>query len=135
MALKLVHPPPPLPQPPCSFDMALKLDARARGLDPFSCKVEELRLAMSVHAASVTLIIDQAFRTNTKAEEGGAGCKNAILVARRGSVGQLAGGAGAAGRAASVTQASEVHQIRDPDQIIIASVARAEGGSNGRSGC
>jgi hypothetical protein len=116
--------------------MPLKLDARARGLDPFSCKVEQLRVAMLAHAASVTLVIDRTFRTNTKAEEGGVGCKNAILVGRRGRAGRPAGAEGAAGGATGVTLASEACQARDADRVAAAGVPAAdESGSHGRSGC
>jgi hypothetical protein len=108
--------------------MPLKLEARARGLDSFWCKVEQLRLSMSLHAASVALVIDKTFRTNAKAEEGGAGCKNAILVGRKATAGWHAGGGGGAGGAASVVRASEAHQAGRFD-LSAADVAAVQGGT------
>ena len=71
---------------PCCLDRrtdgALKLQAKSLGLDPYELKVRQLAGLLEGTPAEVTVVRSAEMRT-TDGTEGGAMCKNAIIVGRK----------------------------------------------------
>ena len=77
---------------PCCLDkrtdMPLKMRARELGIDPYDAKVDELSGLMAAVPAEVDVIREGEMRTQGGVE-GGKGCKNAIVVGRKLSLGTV----------------------------------------------